>query len=351
MDKRAERKMEHIHHALSTGQRRLSGFDEITFVHSSLPDLSVDCIELNTKIGGLFLSSPLFINAMTGGGGEETLKINEALANAAKETDIAIAVGSQMSAVKNKNEAKSYEIVRKVNEKGIIFANLGSEATVDQAKTAVDMIEANALQIHLNVVQELVMPEGDRDFTNVLKRLEAIVKGVEVPVIVKEVGFGMSREAVRQLSEIGVQAVDVGGYGGTNFSRIENNRRERMMTYFDNWGIPTAVSIAEASTNRESGISIIGSGGMQNALDIAKAISLGASAAGLAGYLLKILIEDSYEHLVQEIQMIKNDLKLIMTALGCKSISELQHAPLIIFGQAHHWLTERGIDTKKFSQR
>ncbi|UGB29283.1 type 2 isopentenyl-diphosphate Delta-isomerase [Metabacillus sp. B2-18] len=350
VSKRAQRKIEHIQHALSTGQQRSNGFDDVTFVHQSLPNLSVDDINLSSNVGELSLSSPLFINAMTGGGGEDTVIINEALAKAAAETKIAVAVGSQMSAIKDSSERPSYEIMRKVNSKGIILANLGSEATVDQAKTAIDMIEANALQIHINVVQELVMPEGDRDFTNAIKRIENIVKNVKVPVIVKEVGFGMNREVATHLAEIGVSAIDVGGFGGTNFSKIENMRREQVLSYFNSWGISTAASIAEVKHGQHD-MSIIGSGGIRHSLDVAKAIGLGASAVGVAGYFLKIFIEKGYDELVQEIKQIHTDLTYIMTALGVKTIKGLQEAPLVISGNTHHWLNERGIETSSYSRR
>jgi isopentenyl-diphosphate delta-isomerase len=350
VSKRAQRKIEHIQHALSTGQQRSNGFDDITFVHQSLPNLSVAKIDLSTKVGELTLSSPLFINAMTGGGGEDTVIINEALSRAAKETNIAVAVGSQMSAIKDRSERPSYEIMRKVNKNGIIFGNLGSEATVEQAKIAIDMIEANALQIHLNVVQELVMPEGDRDFSGALSRIEQIVKGIDVPVIVKEVGFGMNREVAKKLKDVGVTAVDIGGFGGTNFSKIENMRRQNMLKFFDQWGIPTTAAIAEVNSLDES-ITIIGTGGIQGALDISKSIALGASAVGVAGYLLKIFIDKGYEPLVQEITAMLEDLAFLMTALGAESIQKLQRTPLVIEGNTHHWLTERGIDTKRYSIR
>ncbi len=350
MSKRAERKIEHIQHALSTGQQFTNGLEDITFVHQSLPNLSVNDIDLSTQIGELTLSSPLLINAMTGGGGEDTRLINEALSQAAGETNIAVAVGSQMSAIKDIMERPSYEIMRKVNPKGMIWANLGSEATIEQAKIAVDMLEANALQIHVNVVQELVMPEGDRNFKDALNRIESIVKNISVPVIVKEVGFGMNREVASKLLEAGISAIDIGGYGGTNFSKIENLRRQRVLSYFNSWGISTAASIAEVrSISRD--ISIIGSGGIQNALDVSKAIALGSSVVGVAGYFLKIFIDKGFEALVQEIKDILEDLTIIMTALGVKNIPELKQAPLVISGQTHHWLTERGINTSTYSQR
>lgn len=347
---RSERKWEHIKNALETGQSRHSGFDDITFVHQSLPECSPAQITLNTTVGELKLSSPIFINAMTGGGGRKTLEINRAFAIAARETEIAMAVGSQMSAIKNKSEVETYRVARKENPNGVIIANLGSEATLEEAKRACDMIEADALQIHLNAIQELVMPEGDKDFTGALDRIAKIVDGLPVPVIVKEVGFGMSGETVRQLYEIGVAAVDIGGYGGTNFSKIENLRRKKQFAFFDNWGIPTAASIAEAKFFVPR-ISVIGSGGIQDSLDAVKALSLGADAVGMAGRFLKTLMEDGLQKLIDDIQELKEEMVMIMTALGAKSIAGLQTAPLVISGRIHHWLNERGIDTRQYSQR
>lgn len=347
---RAKRKWDHIQLALATGQERVTGLDDITFIHQSLPNSSVEQVDLHSEIGELSLSSPIFINAMTGGGGERTLEINRNIAIAAKETGVAISVGSQMSALKDPNERKTYEVVRKEYPEGVIIGNLGSEATVEQALAAIEMLEANALQIHLNVVQELVMPEGDRDFRNALERIEKIINNVHVPIIVKEVGFGMNKETVEKLHTVGVSAVDVGGFGGTNFGKIENERRISSLDFFNDWGIPTSISIVEAK-GAHPNVSVLASGGIQTSLDIAKAIALGADAAGIAGFFLKILMKQGIEGLIKKIESIHEELSMIMTALGAKNILELKQAPVIISGNTHHWLTERNVNTKMYSQR
>ncbi|OEH93472.1 type 2 isopentenyl-diphosphate Delta-isomerase [Bacillus solimangrovi] len=347
---RQQRKIEHIQHALSTGQNRTHGLDDVKFVHQSLPDTDVEQVKLNTKVGELSLSSPLFINAMTGGGGEKTLELNQMLARVANATGISIAVGSQMSALKHDEERKTFEIVRKENSNGVVFANLGSEATVEQAEQAVEMLNADALQIHLNVIQELVMPEGDRCFSGALERIEQIANCLKVPIIVKEVGFGMSRETVKQLESVGVSIIDIGGFGGTNFSKVENERRVHILSYFNEWGISTAASIVEATTGRDN-VPIIASGGIQNAMDVAKSLALGASAVGIAGFFLNIALQEGEAALISEIEQLHVDLKIIMTALGVNSIAELQRAPLVIAGSTQHWLTERGIDTTLYSSR
>jgi isopentenyl-diphosphate delta-isomerase len=347
---RSERKWDHIRYAYETGQNRSTALEDIHFIHQSLPEINVNDVRLEHTFGGLSLSSPIFINAMTGGGGEKTLRINKDLAAVARETGIAMAVGSQMSAIKDPSERYTYSVVRKENPRGIVIANLGSEATPDHALTAIEMIEADALQIHLNVVQELTMPEGDRDFNGVLRRIEKLIKHVSVPVIVKEVGFGMSRETIAALASIGVSLVDVGGYGGTNFAKIENMRREESFDFFNHWGIPTAISIIEATTDFPD-VHVIGSGGIQTSLDIVKGIAIGADAMGMAGYFLKILLEQGVEFVMKEIELIHKEMKIIMTALGAKTLHELKKAPLIISGDSDHWLKQRGIDTTKFSRR
>ncbi|KGX87979.1 type 2 isopentenyl-diphosphate Delta-isomerase [Pontibacillus litoralis] len=337
---RSKRKLDHIRHALNRDEIAVNSFDEMEIVHQSLTDIHWDYISLQTQLGELSLSSPLFVNAMTGGGGEKTEVINRDLAIAAKETGIALAVGSQMSAINDAQEKRSYQIVREENPNGVIFANIGSEATVDQALQAVHMIEANALQIHLNVLQELIMPEGDRDFSDRLQRIESIVKHIDVPVIVKEVGYGMSMETARQLREVGISYFDVAGYGGTNFSKVENKRRKQPFRAFDQWGIPTAISIAEVKASVPE-CHVIASGGMRNGLDGAKAFVLGAEAFGMAGHLLRTLMKEDVETLIDEINHIHHEFKIAMMLLGVTEPVSLKGKPHIYAGRMKAWLDQR----------
>lgn len=345
---RESRKMEHISIALQQGKERNNAFDDIELLHNPIPELNFGDLVLNGMIGGLSISSPLFINAMTGGA-YDTYKINQQLAMVAKEMQIPIAVGSQMAAIKNRDLVPTYSIVRKENPHGLLFANLGQEATLEQAQYAIDMIEANALQIHLNVMQEIIMPEGDRDFAGVLKRIAAIVENVEVPVIVKEVGFGMPIEAIRQLKSIGVQIVDVGGKGGTNFAAIENKRRERAYSMLNDWGIPTPIALLEAT--QVSGVQIIGSGGIQHGLDVVKCLALGASLVGMAGPFLRVLKSDGVDGLQQHIEDLHTQIKMIMVAIGAKDVSAIQRKPLIVTGKTREWCLARGIPSDEFARR
>ncbi|WP_082233980.1 type 2 isopentenyl-diphosphate Delta-isomerase [Halobacillus massiliensis] len=339
---RAERKLDHIRHALTHERDYHNHFDDVEIVHQSLTQLNFDEIHVSGNVGELEISSPLFVNAMTGGGGNETLKINEALADAASHTGIGMAVGSQMSAIKDRSERPSYQIVRKRNPNGIIFANVGSEASPDQAQTAIDMLEANALQIHLNTLQELIMPEGDRDFTHRLKNIEQIIHNSEVPIIIKEVGYGLSKETVQTLTNLGVRYIDVGGRGGTNFSMIENMRREKPFASFNNWGIPTPVSLLETrELCKNHGVHLIGSGGIRHGLDGAKALALGASAFGMAGGLLKILINHGLDELVAEIDHIHHELKIAMMLTNSRSLESLKESPVVYYGKTREWVEQR----------
>jgi isopentenyl-diphosphate delta-isomerase len=348
---RISRKMDHVRHALELNQTSTlsHSFDDVKLIHQCLPEMDVESVSLNVAVGELSLSSPILVNAMTGGA-EETYRINHDLATAAKECGIAMAVGSQMSALKRPEMAKTYRVARSVNPDGILFANLGGEANIEQAERAIEMLEADALQIHLNVMQELIMPEGDRSFKGTLNRIAAIVEKVNVPVIVKEVGFGVSRESAKLLESIGVTAIDVGGKGGTNFAAIENKRRTVPIEMLNDWGIPTSCSLLEVSDS-VSRCKVIATGGIRHGLHIVKALAMGAACVGMAGNMLGHWSSGGIDGLIKYTEQLHEQIRLLMTALGTGTIADLHQVPLIVTGDTAEWCKLRNIDLNTYANR
>ena len=347
---RAHRKNEHLYYSLKKKPAR-ADFKDISFIHNCLPNIALDQVSLKTEYMGRTHRSPLFINAITGGS-RRASKINSALAEVARICNIPIAVGSQMAALEDAGHTGSFTIVRKNNPGGEVWANLGTYASPEMANRAVKMLNAEALQIHMNVPQELVMSNGDRDFRGMWDRISDIVKNSEVPVIAKEVGFGIAREQAETLLEAGVQAIDIGGKGGTNFIAIEGSRSgKHIPENFLEWGIPTAISLIETADAVKGRIDIFASGGMNDALDIARALSLGAKAVGLAAMPLRILVKHGRRALVKKIFKLENELKYIMMMTGSASITDLQKVPLVITGLTSEWLEKRGIDPTNYARR
>ncbi|MGT2910265.1 type 2 isopentenyl-diphosphate Delta-isomerase [Streptococcus cameli] len=327
-------------------------FKESRFVHNSLPELNMEEISLETSIAGIRIESPFFINAMTGGT-KETGDINRTLGILSYLAKVPIASGSVSAAIKDPSVAKTFSTLRFENPEGIIFANLGAHHDVENAKRAVDLLEANALQIHLNAPQEVIMPEGDRDFSMWLKNIETLVREISVPIIAKEVGFGMSRETIRQLASVGVKTVDVSGAGGTDFARIEDARRVLdKYDYMHGWGQSTVLSLVEAMSIPETERpEIIASGGVKNALDIVTSLSLGANAVGMSNYFLKLARDRGLEDALFETQTIKEQLKGVMGVLGAKTVQDLRQKDLVLSGDVAHWCEARGIDWKQYANR
>lgn len=358
---RETRKEEHVQLALQSQKKeRTSDFDQIRLVHRSFPETRVQDVRLDTRLGGLRLDSPLLINAMTGGA-SAVAAINAQLASVAADTGIALAVGSQHAALRDGALSETYKIVRRVNPRGVIFANIGATAPADYAQRAVDMVEANALQLHINVPQELVMPEGDRDFRGVLANIAEVVRRVDVPVIVKEVGFGMAMETVRALTEVGVRIVDVGGRGGTDFIWIENERREkREWGFLQGFGQSTVVSLLEVQTFQAEaardgapsrGVEMVASGGIRHALDMAKCFALGARMVGIAGPALRILQEMGVAGLRQQIEDWHHQLRSLCTLLGAETPEQLTRTPFVCTGDVLAWAQCRGMDLTVYGRR
>ncbi len=335
------------------------GFEDVAFIHKALPEVSIEEIDLATTLLGRKLRAPLVIASMTGGT-EKGTRINKALAEAAEELGIAIGVGSQRIAIEDKRWEYSFRVVREVASTAFVIANLGcleiAEGGVEIAHRAIEMVEADALAIHLNPLQEIVQAEGKRDFRDVLEAIRQVAENLDAPIIAKETGAGICREVAMKLEEAGVKCIDVGGAGGTSWSAVEYFRArslgdeagERLGKAFWDWGIPTVVSIIEvkASTNAD----LIATGGVRSGMDVAKSIALGANAAGLAYPLLKPATKGAHEVLAFLHQVLE-ELKATMLLTGSPSIESLQCAPVVITGRSREWLEARGISVHRFAQR
>ncbi|MTV19681.1 type 2 isopentenyl-diphosphate Delta-isomerase [Staphylococcus delphini] len=339
-NKREQRKNEHVRLALAQSDTLQSDFDRIQFVHHAIPEMDVEEVTLLPNFKALQMSHVLYINAMTGGS-EWTAKTNEQLAQVAKATQIPMAVGSMHAALKNPAVRHSYAVAREQYPEGQIWANVSADVTLEEAQAAIEMIQANALQIHVNAPQELVMPEGNRQFKHWLTRISEIVKGVKVPVIVKEVGFGMSYDTIQQLIDAGVSFVDISGHGGTNFISIENERRQfKDMDYLKDWGQSTVVSLLEAR-NLSSRVHVLASGGIRHPLDAIKALRLGAEAVGMSRPILKMLHEEGVEATIEYVEDFKTQMAYIMTLLNAKNITELRQAAIVFDPYLKNWIQQR----------
>lgn len=357
-DHTSSRKDDHVRLANSQHEtEHRNAFDDVRFIHHAFPDVAVRDIDICTHMFGATWENPFYINAMTGGS-EHTGALNASLADAAQQCGVAIASGSQHAALRDASLLATFTTLRD-HTSGFLFANVGPSVTASQARQAVDMIAADALQIHINAAQEIVMPEGDRDFTAWKRNIHDIIEAVDVPVVVKEVGFGMSRSTLRYLFGIGLAAIDVSGKGGTDFITIENQRRNRHeYEYLSDWGESTVMSLLNAheldNASSVPGVTlpqIIASGGIRNPLDVVVALSLGADAVGVSGHFLHTLIEFGEEGLIEEIERWKQQIRSIMTLLGARSIPELRATDMVITGQTRQDAELLGISLQGYANR
>lgn len=332
------RKGEHIRINLEKDvqfRRVTTGLENYRFLHQALPELNLDEIDLSVELFHKRLAAPILISSMTGGT-ELAYRINQHLALAAQEHNIAMGLGSQRAAIEDPDLAYTYK-VRNVAPDVLLFANIGAVQlnygyTVAHCRRAVEMIEADALILHFNVLQEAVQPEGDTRFAGLLKQVEAVCRGLSVPVIAKEVGWGFSEKNARDLQNAGVSAIDVAGSGGTSWSEVEYHRaptafHARVAASFADWGIPTANAIEYARRGAPD-LSIIASGGLRDGIDIAKCIALGATLGGLAGPFLKAA-DQSVEAVEQLILELTAQIRIAMLCSGAATITDLQETPLL----------------------
>lgn len=344
---REQRKLDHIQYALELGDGPCSnGLADVHFVHNCLPELAPADIDITTTLGGIKLSVPFLVNAITGGTDNVTV-INRKLAQTAASIGAAIAVGSQYGAVKAKSNYQSFDVVRETYPEGVIFANVSALATPAEAQEAVKMLAANALQIHLNPAQELVMPEGDRNFQGLFNNMRRILETVQVPVIVKETGCGIAAEQFQQLLAAGFTWFDIGGSGGTNFPEIEARRTDVATTILAGWGLPTAYSLIEGNSVCSANNILVASGGIRDGLAAAQAFALGTDLVGMAGNVLRCVMESGVEAAQQNLTEIINDLRLVLLLTGSRNLQALRKRPVYFTGALREFLLCRGYDIVK----
>ncbi len=353
-----KRKADHIKICLekkSQSKNGSSGLGDIQLVHRALPEVDRQKIGLSTSFFGKKFSAPLIVGAMTGGT-EEATKINASIAEAVEKLGLGMGVGSQRAAIENAKLEKTYSVVRKKAPNAFLIANIGAVQLVygyglKEVKAAVEMIDADALAIHLNPVQEALQPEGQTNFKGVLARIGEIAGELDKPVIVKETGCGFSAEDAKALEAAGVKALDVGGFGGTSFAAVEYSRSvspSNAGEVFCDWGIPTAVSLIEATQSVK--IPVVASGGVRSGLDIAKSLALNASLASVSQPVLEAAVKGAKET-QQLLSGFIDQLRTTMFLVGAENLESLAKAPLVIAGKTAEWLNIRGFDTVNYSQR
>ncbi len=350
------RKDDHVRLAVEQHDRRgggaLNQFDEVSFVHDALAGTSEEAVSLATEVAGSGWAAPLYINAMTGGSAR-TGEVNRGLAIAARAAGVPIASGSMSAYLHDATLAPTYRVLREENPDGFVIANVNANATPDMARRAVDLIEADALQIHVNTIQEIVMPEGDRDFSGWPGRIAALVEALDVPVIVKEVGFGMTRSAVTRLAGLGVSTVDVSGRGGTNFASIENARRPREdFAYLAGWGQPAPACLVDsAAAAHAAGVTLLASGGVRHPLDVVRALALGARAVGVSGQFLSVLETEGVDALVATLTAWVDQIRQLMVVLGAPTVADLVRKDVLLTGDLADFCRLRGIDPAEYARR
>jgi isopentenyl-diphosphate delta-isomerase len=338
-----QRKADHIRINLEEDVRfptLTTGLERYRFVHQALPELDMGRLDVSVEIFGRRLGAPILVSSMTGGT-EQAQAINRNLAAAAQQRRLAMGVGSQRAGIEKGDSAGSFR-VRDIAPDILLLANLGAVQfnygyTVDECRRAVEMIEADALILHLNPLQEVLQPEGDFNWRGLLGHIENVCRTVGVPVVAKEVGWGMSAQASRRLIEAGIRAIDVAGAGGTSWSQVEmhrapTERQRRLAASFADWGIPTAESLVAARTVRaEMGrddVLLFASGGIRTGQDIGKCVALGADLVGLAGPFLKKAVQGD-EAAAEEMEILETELRIAMFCSGAATLEALR-APGVV---------------------
>ena len=327
-----QRKKDHVE-LTTTGAvdyRQSTGFKHYRFVHNALPEINMADVSTEASLLGRTFAFPLFISSMTGGY-TDAGAVNAIIAQFCEEYNLPFGVGSQRIMLENSEEISSFSIVRDHAPNAFIAANIGGAQLIEglsqkNIDTLVNSIEADAIIVHLNPLQELIQPEGDRSFKGIEKGIVKLVCDSNRPIIVKETGAGISGSVAERLLDIGVEVIDVAGAGGTSWAKVENERKkvEQQRPQFDDWGIPTTECIRQVSDLKTNySFNLIASGGVRSSHDIAKSLCLGANFAAAAQPVIKAIVDDGFEGLEKLYKRWHQNLKTILTLLGCEQLTEL----------------------------
>lgn len=365
---RAARKDEHLSLALDQhgDGRAHNEFDDLDFVHHALDGVDTDLVDLSVSVpyragarhpeGRWRWGTPFYVNGMTGGT-ERTARINRQLAIAARETGMPMACGSVSVALDEPSTAHGFAVIREENPTGFVMANLGVGRPADDAPRAVELLSADALQVHVNAVQETAMPEGSRDFSSWLASVEGLAAASPVPVIVKEVGFGLSRRTLARLADIGVGVADVSGRGGTDFLRIEDARRaDGGFGMLAGFGLSALASLLDAPAPAStSAPTLLASGGVRSPYDVVKALAAGAHAVGVAGAFVTVVGPDGddagAERLIRLVEDWKERTRALFALLGAAHRDDLRSTDLTLRGRLREFCESRGVDLGALAQR
>lgn len=358
-DEVKQRKAEHIRVALEQDLSvpQAAGWQDVHLVHQALPEVDLDAIDTSVRFLGRTFRYPLLISAMTGGH-PDVAAINRNLAQAAERYGLALGVGSQRAGILNPEVAHSYAVARQAAPGAFLIANVGAAQlirqqdtapfTLEQIQRAIHMIEADALAVHMNCLQEATQSGGDRCAAGEADALKQLIDVLGLPVIAKETGAGVCREQAQLLKSCGVAAIDVGGAGGSSMSALEEIRSARhgdirarsMGALYRDWGIPTPISLLEAGS---AGVPLIATGGVRSGLDIVRAQALGASLVGMAFPFLRAASE-SFAAVCELVEQVIAEINVAMQLSGAASSDALRQVPVVVAGATYHWLRLRGFE-------
>ena len=359
-EKTGKRKVDHIRICLdqkAQAKNVTAGFEDIQLVHRALPEIDRAKINLSTTFLGKKFDAPIIVGAMTGGA-KEAIQINSSIAEAVERLGLGMGLGSQRAAIENEKLENTYSIARKKAPHAFLIANVGGVQLVHgygvkEVKKIVEMIDADAVAIHLNALQEAVQPEGQTNFQGVLARIAEIAGAIDIPIIVKETGAGISAEDAKALEKTGVKAIDIGGLGGTSFAAVEYYRSTMQKDVylgeaFWDWGIPTTVSLIENAQSVK--LPLIASGGVRSGTDMAKTLGLGASLASISQPILETSVKGTQET-QEKLSCLIEELRNVMFLVSAEKIIDLAKTPLVITGKTAQWLQARGFNLEKYAKR